>query len=370
MGPVRAVVVGALVWASGGCRQVFGLDPPTVVDGSLADRPFDSEVPCLGTGIVFYCPPIAPTQSVTLSGTLDTDADPRCVIDNGNCVIAGDSITIGSTFRAEGMRPIVLVAVTTIDITATLDVGSHRTFVGLVPFDHVGAGEATGASCGAAVAPTNDGSVGAGGGAGGTFGGRGGKGAPGGGGATGGLAPDVIAPGTFRGGCAGSRGGDAGGVKGGAGGHGGGAVYLIADTINVSSTGAINAGGQGGYPGNMMSGGGGAGAGGFIGLDANTVNNAGAIFANGGGGGEGGGANAPGDYGASSTSPTAAAGGGSINANGGDGGSGSFGTSLDGSDGKMDAYGGGGGGGGAGMIQVFGVSSIAGVVMPPPIVAP
>jgi len=368
MGPVRAVVVGALVWTSGGCRQLFGLDPPIVAaDAPVVDAPIDTAITCYGTGLVTYCPQLTPTQSVVLSGTLDTDGDPRCVIDKGNCVIAGASIAIDATFRAEGARPIVLVAVTTIDITATLDVGSHREFIGFAPVDHVGAGEGSG-TCGSATPATNDASVGAGGGAGGSFGGRGGGGGAGGSGAPGGTSAATIAPGVFRGGCPGSRGGDAGSVKGGIGAHGGGAVYLIAGTqITVSATGAINAGGEGGYPGTSMSGGGGAGSGGFIGLDAPSVMNAGAIYANGGGGGEGGGASAPGDYGASSQSPDQAAGGGNINANAGNGGAGSFKTMLDGGAGGVDTYAGGGGGGGAGIIQLFQASSVAGIVMPPPI---
>lgn len=331
---------------------------------------------CFGHGLATVCLTELPTGNydVLASATTKLSTDTGCtqvVTQSGGpelCVVAGIDIHIDGTLDVTGPRPLVLLATGTLEVSGKIDAGSYRLLDGLgnVTGDHVGAGEASGALCGAPTAGGDDGQGGAGGGAGGTFGGRGGAGAAGRDGAGGaGGTPATVGPApTFvRGGCAGTAGGSTG-QPGGGPGHGGGAVYLIAAS-QLQISGVITASGQGGYHGDLGSGGGGAGAGGLIGLDAPSITSSGTIFANGGGGGEGGGQTGYGDDGDSALTATSPAAGGVFNTNGGDGGTGSVGASPDGGSGQTDANGGGGGGGGVGVIRVFPPVSLGGVVSPP-----
>jgi hypothetical protein len=342
-------------------------------DGAPDGRPDASN--CFGGGLATVCLTQLPTGNydVAASATptrVSTDTDCTQVVSQHSgpdlCVIAGIDVHINGTLDATGSRPLVLVATNLLEVGGKIDVSSYRVLNNnVVVGEHVGAGEASAALCGAPTAGGDDAS-GAGGGAGGTFGGRGGAGAVGrngAGGMAGASVPVAAAPTFVRGGCAGTAGGNA--VRQGGGpGHGGGAVYLIAGSQMMLS-GVITASGQGGYGGEMGSGGGGAGGGGLIGLDAPTITSSATIFANGGAGGEGGGESGYGFNGDSAVNATMAATCYDYNINGGNGGAGSVSTTLDGSAGQTDDNGGGGGGGGAGVIRVFGSANLAGTISPP-----
>ena len=345
----------------------------------MSDGPVDGPMHpdasnCFGGGLATVCLTALPTgdYDVPASATTTVSTDSGCtqvVAQNGGpelCVIAGVNVHIDGTLDTTGSRPLVLVATDTLEVMGKIDVSSYRLQSGsTVTGEHVGAGEASGALCGAPTAGGNDGG-GAGGGAGGTFGGRGGAGAAGqngGGGTAGASAPVGGAPMFVRGGCAGTAGGDSA-RQGGAAGHGGGAVYLIAGT-QIMASGVITASAEGGFGGALSSGGGGGGAGGLIGLDAPTIASSATIFANGGAGGEGGGETGYGYNGDSALTATMAATCFDFNSNGGNGGNGSVGGTLDGSPGQTDSNGGGAGGGAAGVIRVFGSATLAGTISPP-----
>ena len=305
--------------------------------------------PCYGAtnGIVKVCFATPPTGDVPLPGTIDTDASTLCTTPmsggNGYCVIAGNAIHADDSVVVTGLKPLILVAVTSITIVAgaTLDLASH------ISPARVGAGAGS-PDCGAGTLPIAG--SGGGGGAGGSFGGKGGNGGNGGGGGTSGKPAAVQTPTILRGGCPGQD-----GINGtpGVGGKGGGAVYLIADsTITIS--GAINASGEGGHAGQTGSaGGGGGGSGGMIGLDAPTIDNTGVVFANGASGGEGSGTSTPGNPGPEPTSTAASAPPMSASTSGGDGGGGSGGGTATGGNAANGTNGGGGGGGGIGVIKVY-----------------
>jgi hypothetical protein len=289
---------------------------------------------------------------------LNTDSDPLCNTANDQssnyCVIAGTTLMLASTqtLRAVGSKPLVLLAMGTMDIEGTVDVSSNRN-------PDLVTSKGAGANPSACVAGMD--AQGAGGGYGGSFGGKGGAGEtltggsnPGAG--AGGIAADPITtfPTTLRGGCAGSSGG---GTLSGKAGSGGGAVALIASQLSVN--GKINASGSGGHGGSAVQvGGGGGGSGGMIILDVTAANigGTGMVFANGGGGGQGGapGAGHEGDDGIESSAPaTAALGGANTNKDGGSGGNGSAGTLLIGKIGNssQNLGGGGGGGGASGLVH-------------------
>jgi hypothetical protein len=287
----------------------------------------------------------------TDTGTSTNDG-PQClsdavVVDPTYCVIAGTTIKIGTKLRAIGRRPLVLLATDRIQISAIIDVGSHRQ-QGDQP-EQIGAGADPLADCDVGTAPSFVNNSG-GGGAGGSFAGSGGTGGSSGG-ALGGEPGASVTTKSIRGGCQGQSGA---GMMGGAGGHGGGAVWLIA-TNCIDLEAQIIAGGEGGGGGAGMStnsGGGGGGAGGMIGLSAPTVTFAAPLLANGGGGGEGNGnaEGAPGNDADGSMATNAASGGSGNSGNGGDGGSGSVQAGASGGSGANTVGGGGGGGGGAGGI--------------------
>ena len=328
-------------------------------DGMTLDAPIDDG--CFGTGFVKACPSPGWPDTLTLTGTVNTDSSPMCVpaqLPNA-CVIVANTIVVpaATTVGARGSRPLVIVGVQSITVDGVIDVGSHHAYT--LP----GAG-GNSPSCSAAVA-----AVGIGGGAGGSFAGQGGTGGTGNGGA-GGSAPAAVALTELRGGCDGETGG---GTGAGTGGHGGGAAFLISPTT-ITISGTIDASGGGGTGAKVASvGGGGGGSGGLIGLDCAhlTVMNSASLFANGGGGSAGAGATPPANDGADPSVPgTAAAGGiGDTMSAARAGGAGSVNATLDGTAGH-DANGtggGGGGGGGAGYVKLFPtLTTIGGAVSPPP----
>jgi hypothetical protein len=369
-----------LIAFAGGCSfstdvNSAGGDDAPPGDGSVDARP-DTPAPtadarvCFGSGFGMTCLPTAPGAPRQLPSTnnFDTSASANCthVITIGaveTCVLTGTTVTMpgGSTFRAIGSRPLVIVASQTVDIIGNVNVSSLRG-------QGNGAGAAT-SGCAEPAAAESD-SGGGGGGAGGSFGGRGGNGGIGdtndnggqsgtGSGASSLAAP--TAPTAIRAGCPGGDGGDGDGARG-QGGMPGGAIYIIAgDLIRV--TGGVASAGMGGGNGDNSSGGGGGGSGGFIGLDAPAVEILGAVAANGGGGGEGAGF-APGNAGNNGTTNATRAAGGSGNIDGGNGGQGSGGAAMVGDPGGDDIGGGGGGGGGAGYIYVKGTLTGAGTISP------
>jgi hypothetical protein len=343
-------------------------------DASIIDTDTTSDAQtCYGTGIVRVCFAAAPTTPLTISTptTIDTASSAMCAATvsgaDNFCVLVGTTITVNATLRANGTKPLVLIASDSITVTQLIDVGSHRATQTTPEF--VGAGADPTACMAGTPAGTR------GGGAGGSFTGQGGNGGNGAGtgAGTGGRAVNGTTVATeLRGGCPGQ---DGNGASRGTGGHGGGAIYLIAgSSIDITGPG-INAAGEGGNPGlpsgGISSGAGGGGAGGMIGFDAPTIACASLLLANGGGGGEGSGEITAGAPGADPSTTAAAAGGTGGVGIGGDGGNGSAGpaagaggsannaTSNSGIDGA-----GGGGGGGAGLIKAPATASLGAMVSP------
>lgn len=347
---MRSLVIVALV----GCGRVhfdaragddaMASDAP----GELTDGVLPDATTCVGAGLLALCPaqPIAEALTLTTS-TIDTDTSPLCGGYTGSldalCVIAADRLVVLGDVGVTGSRPLVLLAISSLDITGLVDAASHRG-------GQVGPASAT-------PCPPGEVATGKLGGPGGSFGGRGGAG----GGAV--LAGATLAPTTLRGGC---RGADGSGGNQGRGGRGGGALYLVAGAT-LTITGTVNASGAGGTGALDTAGGGGGGSGGMIVLDAPAILVAGEVFANGGGGGEGAGNSNAGNPGADPTSPLVAAAGGAGGAGAGDGGDGAAAANLAGQAGMLSgSVEGGGGGGGAGVIRVFPAQTLAGAVSPAP----
>src|SRR5262245_838282 len=103
------------------------------------DAPLDARV-CFGTApftICFTAPPAGsidvsmPTTFDTVNGTV-MGTQLNCVTPmtggTGYCVLAADTISIGAPLRATGMKPLVLVAATSISvpIAGSIDVSSRR----------------------------------------------------------------------------------------------------------------------------------------------------------------------------------------------------------------------------------------------------
>ena len=324
-------------------------DATTEFDAPLdapLDAPPDATTPtvnCFGTSaLALVCLESLPTDPLTLgtASSLDTATSPLCAalrVGSSNvCVIAAQTLTISAALTVTGTRPLVLLSLTAITVSATLDIASHR-------------GSPTGAggdasSCNTGVDPTDRG-----GGQAGSFGSKGGDGGDSDGALDRGTSGAATMPTTLRGGCMGADG--AGSLT--SHGNGGGAVLLIAETITIS--GSINASGSpgDGAPAGRY-GGGGAGAGGMIAFDAPTITVSGPVHANGGGGGGGSSVSSAGSPGSEPPVAGGATGGGH-GGNGGDGGLGSFGAGAGGSgvSGTTSSDGGGGGGGGAGVILKF-----------------
>jgi hypothetical protein len=322
--------------------------------GDDSGAPVDTTV-CYGEGTVIgkICFAATPTNTLAINDvtTIDTGASTLCAVPksagDGYCVLLAKTITVDSTLRATGTKPLVLIAndsITSTSVDALIDVSSKRSGA-----TELGAGYDP-ATCTPVTtgAPKNTG-----GGAGGSFTGKGGSGGGGGPANSGGTPGDAVtAVTTLRGGCPGQDGADMGGT----GGHGGGAVFLFA-VNKIDFKGTINAGGESGVGSAANGGGGGgAGAGGMIGFAAPMITVENGVIANGGGGGEGvsqGGT--AGNNGNDAAGVSASDGGLGGSTSGGDGGSGSAGPAAglgaNGNNGVGSAAGGGGGGGGAGLIK-------------------
>ncbi len=283
---------------------------------------------------------------------------------NGSCVLRASTFSIGANLTVQGDKPLILVGVNGIRVSARLDVRAAGATPGPGGFaggtTDEGSGQGPGGGTGGSHAGTYD-DAGGGGGGHGAQGGAGGDG----GGAQGGAGGDVVTGLTGFEPLQGGSGGGAGGFRG-RGGGGGGAVQLVSlSTINIPAGGGIIAPGGGGRPANGLSNGnwgsgGGGGAGGTILLEAPAIQVVGRVAAHGGGGAgsdacgsgiwESGGPGSPGSV--DGTAAPGGASGGNCNAPGGDGSStvdhnGQPGT------GNTSTYGnGGGGGGGAGRIMM------------------
>lgn len=336
--------------------------------------------PCV-PGFVDVCAVPVPTTDleITVSETIDTDTDPRCITlqqPNGGpiCLIYATAVTIGSgaTLTATGSRPLAIAATSAMTIDGTIDVSSQR---GVAR----GPG-ADDAACTFASVPEND-LGGAAGGAGGSFGTSGGNGGVGDtdnslggdGQAVAGTAGAAATITSLRGGCHGQTGGaeSVSGGQGGTGGSGGGALYLYApDALTLGSPGRIRATGAGGAGGQVQAGGGGGGSGGLVIIESEVITIAGAISANGGGAGAGGsrtnGTPVTGPPGADGSFGTTPAVGGSNAIAGGNGGTGGAGTTPPAA-GSSSIVGGGGGGGAVGIVRLIGTTIVSpGDISPPP----
>jgi hypothetical protein len=371
---VAAVVVLA------GCNGLLGLHDFTPSgdgggggssDGGVATG--DSMV-CVGNagGMITVClDATRATTPATVMGTIDTDscATGTTLSQAGGalpelCVIAGTTVTLAGATTVTGARPLVLVAVTHLEIDSKLD-ASAKLDAGDSGSD---SGPAEDPAC-HTVPGSAKGTAGAGGG-GGSFGTTGGDG-----GATleAQLTPPGVSPFEFRirGGCPGAAGGDEMSV-GALGGAPGGAVYLLAGQT-ITTTAVITANGGGGVGGAIdgNGGGGGGGTGGLIGLDAPMVSIGGDVVANGGGGGGGGTPVAPGGPGAGGADSSNGATGGTTAGEAGAGGDGNAGggNAVSGESSDANDGGGGGGGGGGGVVFVNGKSQVSGprLISPPQI---
>jgi hypothetical protein len=325
--------------------------PPT--DAAAPDASTDPF--CIKDVLVTACLTTAPTQPLTLTGTIATDVGAAMCATNTTpdtsnvCIVAGTSITVaaGQTVSAHGARPLVLLASGTITVSGTIDVAGHLKGVPQT------SGPAVAACKGSTASPAS------GGGAGGSFGSKGGNGGADSAGHPGGTSGSAVVPTALIGGCTGLAGNDTGGTGSpGKGGGAGGALGLFAKAAIVVD-GAVNAsGGGGGGATHDDHGGGGGGTGGMIVLDAPSVTGAGKLFANGGSGGEGAGGNSGAD-GTDPSDPSIAAAGGGGASTGGDGGNGAAKTAAAVGTAGNSGAGGGGGGGGLGVIRLFTAPAVA-----------
>lgn len=281
------------------------------------------------------------------------------------CVVAARRIEIDGPVRAAGSRPLVMLALDELVVTATgsIDVAGHRIGFPAAGSDSGECDRGNGSTSGTGAA--------GGGGAGGSFatlGAMGGSGSSGTAMVSGGGTPFAPLPLTIvRGGCMGGLGGrGASNMNIGSSGRSGGAVYLLAGrAITIAGTIDASGGGGGGGVGDSTGagGGGGGGSGGLIALDAPAVTFAATavMVANGGGGAGGGGGAALAD-GTAGEDPDPAldlpftasggSGGGTAPTAGGTGGAGA--TLVGGPAVGMDGGGGGGGGGGGlGYVKIY-----------------
>jgi hypothetical protein len=338
------------------------------IDAPLADAMVD--VPpgqtCVGSQgsmlVVCYQPGSEPANPYNPTNNIDTNNN--CDQVKGQsfpnpelCIKQGSSITISGNLRVTGGRPLVLVSLSAITISGSLDASNGG--AGATPFS-CNFGQEDGSN-----ESSNSSSSGAGGGGGGGFGTGGGNG--GDGSQSGGNGVPSIGLNAIRGGCPGGSGGDTSNGNGGNGGVAGGAIYLIAkNSINVPGT--ILANGQHGRGGGGRAGGGGGGSGGMIGFDAPVVTVDGTAMANGGGGGEGGDSNETGNDGQDpvvATYDQRAPGGMGGADNGGNGGGGSV-LTMGGAGGAGGGNAGGGGGGGGGRVRRYPAGmGLAGKISPP-----
>jgi hypothetical protein len=317
------------------------VDAP-LADVGLIDLPMAGPPYCFGSqgGLLRFCSNTLSTEVLTLPSSINTTNSGSCTATpmSGStqvCVIYAGRI-IANDVRAVGSRPLVLVAVQTITVQATVDAASRRTL-----------GQGAGANTGLCPAPTDP--TGGGGGAGGTFQGQGGNGGVAGSNSQG-VAPPPVHPTTVRGGCSGGASLAIDGNPG----IGGGVLYLIAGSaITVGSAGRLDVSGAGAFAGDGP--GAGGGAGGLLVLDAAAFQIQGDLMANGGGGASGASGGVSASGGESAAPGAAAAGGPSpVNLFGGPGSAG-LASLVGGAGGGMGVgFFAGGGGGGAGWIYYLG----------------
>jgi hypothetical protein len=390
------------VWfllAACGCRSILGIEAPVESsDSPMIDAPalcslwhpasldpctLGAPSPALSLAAGTY------TYDTTEAGGALTDASGRTVIrssltlpqDDGPAlaVLSVDALDVaaGATIQVVGVKPLLIVAWSTVVVDGALDASSH---LGVVDGEaHIaqtvrfGAGANGGCgdpSVGKDGTGATDAGLGSGGGGGGALQGSGGAASPGGAadvmGGSGGIGAPAAA---LHGGCHGGLSGIAGRrfsmVKDlrSQGGAGGGALRIIAhDSIAVAGSISANGAGGAGAPTASGCGGGGGGSGGALALEAPIVMLGGTLTANGGSGGGGGNETEPGHDGADGRTDGTAAPGGAVAANGcgAAGGAGSAGDPLVGESATLpdacgadvDGGGGGGGGGGAGFIRI------------------
>lgn len=205
------------------------------------------------------CPATMPAGTLrpTSSVQIDTASDTCAVLkppSSDVCVVAANAIIVdaGIVVSATGARPLVLLAVASIEIRGSIDVASHFGGQSGPASDLPG--------CDAGTAPTNSG-----GGQGGSFGGMGGNG----GNASGGIAGAVVVIDNLRGGCPGAIGDGSNRPDGR---RGGGAVALVAETITLGPSSTIDASGAAGDGADTSANGGsGGGSGGMIVFQGTTI---------------------------------------------------------------------------------------------------
>ncbi|HTR52479.1 MAG TPA: hypothetical protein VMJ10_17315 [Kofleriaceae bacterium] len=396
MNLARGARIAAIVVGVASCRQLLGLDTPTVGGASAGDAMIDTPTTCEGSGTscldastlltcttpgmagtltpcawgcnqgapAAACFELVPAGGGALPSDVLTDTTLADVtLGNGTTInttfgsITGvtsgftyvmrgnvavfrfGKLTVNGTIRVIGNYPAAFVADGDITIAGTMDAGCA---IGIP-----GAGGFFGGMQGVDGSGSGGGMRGAGddGAGGGGYGGTGGiGGASSANVASGGMAfgdPTIT---TLLGG------GGGGGAMITGGGAGGGAIQLASNgTIAIAAGGGIGAGGCG-APGkhNGGAGGGGGGAGGTILLEAPTVSILGALAVNGGGGASGGMLE---DSGSDGTLDRNQALGGAGGGTGGAGGAGAAGAIANGSGGATAQLSG-GGGGGIGRIRI------------------
>ncbi|MEO6952492.1 MAG: hypothetical protein ABI321_11810 [Polyangia bacterium] len=304
----RRAVLASIFAAASGCSFVVpGF--PVGTDGAVPDAALFVDAAHGAAFVPAHVPPNAVVPGASkLSDVRDIDTE-RLYIDGatpmpgivfsadpGNddwAVLSVHDLTITHDVLVHGRRALIVVAVGSIEVGATMHAGADLRSPGP-------GGQRTGEGPGSdgKKSSTNDsGGGGAGHGTVGAVGGASASNSNGQGGAGGIAYDDELAGGSGGGTGSGAVGGDdpcptnQGYSLGGA---GGGVVQLSAGvSIDVLFAGIIEAGGGGGRAGckESASAGGGGGAGGSLWLEAPTMNLAGKITANGGAGGSGGRAN-------------------------------------------------------------------------------
>lgn len=390
-----------LLLLAAGCRQLFGLEPPTHAvtdaadDGTIPDAGLcvTASTQCLGTvlrtcsgaGVMAvdttcawgcvgsggpHCGQLVPTGGGVVATDVTPDGLLMDVTLSGNgLLINGDTGAIGTLTQTESIRAaggginngigyavnngVAVFRFASLAIpTDVAPIGNHAIALvangtidvaGLITMQGVCVtnGGTLGGSVGGAASTTATGSGGGTGAPAPTDGGGGG-----GYGGTGGLGAGNIAGGSRYGQPTIGMlvgGGGGGGGGGTAGGNGGGAIQLASNTL-ISIGGGINAGGCGGKSASgSISGAGGGGAGGTIVLEAPQISIPGKLAVNGGGGG-GVGTTINGRNATLDRTPAAGATG------NGNGGLGAAASMLDGA--AATGIEGGGGGGGIGRMRL------------------
>lgn len=248
-----------------GCSVSASTPPPSVLIASNVGPVCDTA----GTSDLILPESVEPLQ-------LDTAADCDSVVTDGYgqqlCVkkYRTVSLAVGSTLRASGPRPLVLIATSGMEINGLIDVTGRgdtpgpggRATMGAGP----GSGQTPGGGAGYGTAGANSGFPGYG---------------------EGGAIYGVQQLVPLLGGAPGGGSGPGGTTSPMPGGAGGGAVQLIScNALTIGYAGKVNAGGGGG-PRTLSSSdiGSGGGSGGGVLIEALYVSIAGVIAANGGGGG-------------------------------------------------------------------------------------